>query len=496
MGSAKPWYRESSFFAVLALTFGAYFLRVTQMPVFGEEPRRAVIAREMIETGDWVVPRVQGLTLFSRPPMQNWLIAVASVFTGDVNTWAIRLPSLLATLATVILVFAYSHRFSGTATAFLAGCAYATMYETLEYGRLGETEAVFTACVAGSLLLWDWGYRDGWNRWLLWPLCYGIVAAGMLTKGLQAPLYFGGAVGLQLLATRRWRDLFSGPHLAGLALGIACVAAWEASFIARLDWISGWNMFFIDVAGRFDAHNPAGTVAHLFSFPLEVFAAMLPWSLLLLPAFQAGVRRRLSPHRETIRFLAVAAAWSFFFVWVPSGSRSRYFMPLMPCVAVLIAHIAEAWIQERWDAVRAVSIRRLFAGAAAVFAAFYVGIALPLLAARCDDIARQVTSLKAKLPADARLVSFGPVHHSFLYYYARPVKYEPFPETGAELRDEEYIAVHTYKRDLPPLPFDWELVQDVTCDRYRHSPPQDVMHVVHRIVEPRQASVTNSAASH
>lgn len=485
----KPWYRESALYAVLALSLGAFFLRGSLLPVLGEEPRRGVIAREMIETGDWLVPRVQGIELLSRPPMQNWLIMAASCITGRVDAWAIRLPSVVSMLLTVLLVYGYTRRFAGTSTAVLAACAFTTMYESLEYGRLGETDAVFTIFVASSLLLWDWGFRDGWNRWVLWSVCYGLVAIGMLTKGLQAPLYFGGTIGLILLFTGKWRELFSLPHLFGLAFGLVCLAAWEIPFIQRLGWQSAYGMYFNDVAGRFEQNSTLKFVGHFLTYPLEIFACMLPWSLLLLPAIQTSIREQLRPHRETLRFLLIATLWSFIFVWLPSGSRTRYFMPLMPCIAVMIGLIGHAWVAARWRAISEMKLRRVILATSASLAAIYLGIVMPLLAAHCENVEQQVALLKEKLPADARLVSFGQLHHCFLYHFNQPVKYEPLPENQNTLRgDEEYFAIHTYRHDLPELPFAWEPIQDISCDRYHHANPRDVIHVIRRVIDSNQVA--------
>ncbi len=496
-GDSRHWCWETGFWAVLALTLGAYFLQVETLPILGEETRRGQIAREMLDSGDWIVPHVQGVPLNSRPPLQNWLIAVASRLTGKVDVWAIRLPSLLATLATVILVYAYTHRCAGAAPAFLAGCAYATLYETLEYGRLGETEAVFTALVAGSLLLWHGGRRAGWPAWIVWSVCYLLVGAGMLTKGLQAPVYFGGAVGMTLLITRRWRELFTWSHAAGLVLGVLCVGAWQWLFVQKLGWDDGWGIYFNDVSSRFDQYDNWDVALHLVTYPLEIFASMLPWSLLLLPALSRSVRKRLAAQRSEIQFLLICIGWGFLFVWFPPGSRTRYFMPLMPCLTILIGLIGQAWIAERLAFFSQRTVQRAIGGVATGWAAVYIGIVLPLLAARCEDVEAQITLLKEEIPDGERLVSFGLVHHGFLYYFDEPVPLLPWPETTADVpADVEYFAIHTYISDPPTLPFEWEPIEVVNCDRYRRKSAHDRIHIGRRLVSKTEPAPAESLVGH
>src|SRR5579871_5349178 len=81
----KKWWLELEFALLLALVVAAFFSRMTALSVRGEESRRGLIAREMLESGDWIVPRCQGVPLFSRPPLQNWLIALVAGVRGHVD---------------------------------------------------------------------------------------------------------------------------------------------------------------------------------------------------------------------------------------------------------------------------------------------------------------------------------------------------------------------------------------------------------------------------
>ena len=88
-----------------------YFSRLTTLTLRGEEPRRAMVAYEMLKNGDWLVPKMQGEPWLSRPPLHNWVIALVALATGDVDPIAIRLPSVLATLLTTLLVYGYARCF-------------------------------------------------------------------------------------------------------------------------------------------------------------------------------------------------------------------------------------------------------------------------------------------------------------------------------------------------------------------------------------------------
>ena len=112
------------------LGFGAcalalYGARLTALPIRGEETRRAQVACEMVQTGDWIVPRQQGQPLLSRPPLGNYPIALAAIAFGDCSLLAVRLPTMLATWLTVLLIYGYGRLFLSRLGALAAGLAYA-----------------------------------------------------------------------------------------------------------------------------------------------------------------------------------------------------------------------------------------------------------------------------------------------------------------------------------------------------------------------------------
>jgi len=516
--------------ALLLFVGALYFGRATVVPIFGEEPRRGLIAREMLDTGDWITPRVQGIPRLSRPPLQNWLIAAASQLTGSVEVWAVRLPSLLATLLTVALIYCVGRHHLSREASFLAGFSYATMYNVLEYGRLGETEALFSLFVASSLLLWWLGRQQGWSSWLVWTAGYSCLALGLLTKGLQAPVYFVGSTWLFLIVTGRWRELLSRGHLIGLVLGGMLASSWQMAFLVQQGVEKSLEIYFWNVAGRFEETRLLKVLGHWAGYPFEVFlGALFPWTLFLVPYLAPNYWRALGRYRELALFLGLSAALCFVVVWLPPGSRSRYYMPLQPVLALLIGTVWQRLL-EQTEAMPAVvkrwwrSVHRAEAGlviaaiaglilvgpqwlspsvawltalalipcvfllittqthrkallrgplaTGLVVAVLFAGPVLALTDQRCSQIQAAVAALKADLPEDQPFFSYGQLMHTFLFYYGEPIALKEWPDEQ-ETPPSGVFCFHQTTDRQPILPFAWEQMGSVTCDRFQKAHPYD-----------------------
>jgi 4-amino-4-deoxy-L-arabinose transferase-like glycosyltransferase len=332
---------EPEFWLLVLLVGLIYFSRLTTLTLRGEEPRRAMVSYQMLQDGDWVVPKMQGEPWLSRPPLHNWVIALVALATGDVDPVAIRLPSVLATLLTTLLVYGYARGFLPPLGAFAAGASFATMGHVLELGRLGETEALFTLLLGGALLLWHAGYARGWPAAWTWVAGYGLAALATLAKAPQVPVYFAGSVGLFLILRGEWRRLFTGAHLAGLLAFAVIFGAWQVPFYLRLGWEGVREIWLAEVILRFVAHTVGTVTTHLATYPFEFVIALLPWSLLLACFLFRGFRDGLGDLRSTVLFLAIPVLIAIPTVWLPPGARGRYLMPVYPCLAVLIGVVVQ-----------------------------------------------------------------------------------------------------------------------------------------------------------
>ena len=559
---------------MLLLVVGIYWTRPATLTIRGEESRWANVAREMIERGDWIVPREQGVVFPNRPPLANWAIALSMLAFGDGETFAVRFPALLATLLTTLMIYACGRSFLNRFGALVAAAGYASMGQVMQIGRHAETEPLFTLFAAGSLLGWLACYVQNRRPWVTWTVGYSLAALAALTKGPQGPIYFVASTWLFLLIYDRGFLVRRG-HLLGMAAFGAIVAAWQLPYFLATDFATTMKIWGGESANRFVQTTFAEAAKHVVRFPLEILNCTLPWSGLLLCFVDRGLRAQLGAARKPVVFLTLAILVCLCPLLLAQQARGRYFMPLYPCIALLcgaavqaaVALERQATAQKIWrgalrltmvipvviigyvvwqsmppaiwmpfprnpaavqtwpliglTTLAAVGVfwfcRRALAGAdparpyraatqtvlaAAVFyGVAYSGIALNSLDSYSYDTRADMERAVAKLPADAKLVSFNLVHHLFAYHLAnaaeRHVELVRTPRPDAAPRtDWDYFCFNVSDMDhvLLPLPFAWEQVDVVTVDRNRYDRPRSFVVVGRKLPVPEQPIPLEAAA--
>jgi 4-amino-4-deoxy-L-arabinose transferase-like glycosyltransferase len=482
----RPWWREWELGLLLLLAACFYTIRVTDLSIRGEESRRGRIAWEIWQSGDWIVPRIQGEPVFFRPPLQNWLIVLVGMARGAVDEWAVRLPSVIAILLMVVITYGYARSFLSRFGAFFCALCLASLGQVLELGRLGETDSLFTLFLAGSLLTWKWCQNAGVSQRRAWCLSYAMAALATLTKGPQAPLYFVGSVSLYCLLTHRKQQLFSRDHLAGLLTGLGIVGLWQVPYTIKMGIVASFKLYFHDVSPRFFEMTVANVVGHMVMYPLELLAgSLLPWSVWLLCLLNPAFRNHLRRWRGDVLYLLICLAVAFPSVWIAPGASLRYYMSLFPCFACLVGIVVEGHVtlaaRDGWTAFvcwyqRVLAVLILSAGTGVLalswlrpqsdysqsiqFAAIYfvacllaavwiwwlsrrmtrLALLLSFTAAACflglsqatlmvnirqrfsEDARQAVATVKQQIPADAPLISLGPAHHLFLFHLRRDVR--------------------------------------------------------------------------
>ena len=328
--------------ALLLALLGAllYFPSFAADELDDEEGRRALPAREMVESGDYVVPTLWGEPYLSKPPLYFWLVAAASTLTDGVNTASTRLPSVLATILTALLLCWFGKRLAGATTGLTAGALFLVTFSVIEKGSFGELEAVFTLTVFASVAALYLASQGSRLALLLTALALG---AALLTKGPPALVFFGAAAIAIAIAKRDKSFLWSPKLWLPVVVAVAISGAWTYFLLARPEVenaMSKWG----EQMSRGGLTDFGEYLQQRKSFVGSVFAGFFPPILIYLLALGTDLGRRVSKE-PAVRFGLFALALGLLFFLIMPGTQSRYVHPLLPLAALVAGRLLAAELE-------------------------------------------------------------------------------------------------------------------------------------------------------
>jgi 4-amino-4-deoxy-L-arabinose transferase-like glycosyltransferase len=289
----------------------------------GEEGRRAIAAREMISSGDGVVPTVWGEPYLNKPPGYPWAVAISSGLTGEVNPLAVRIPAYLSFVGLAVAMFFLGRRWGGNEGGLLTSFLLVSSIEMQKKAMIGETDLMLTlgiAVYALGMLDREWKVRH------LFLACGGLLIAGF-AKGPAALPFVAG-----LIVCRFLRDGYSlrglvfsvGPLLfMGASLGLWYLLVQDR--LAQIDVLSYWQS---ETLRNRTGAAPFFSFRHMSEFVVGSVLGMIPAVLVLLEP-KRWISSWREKHWSKASILASLGIPSLIFFFWPD-TQPRYLLPLMP----------------------------------------------------------------------------------------------------------------------------------------------------------------------
>jgi 4-amino-4-deoxy-L-arabinose transferase-like glycosyltransferase len=467
---------------LLVLLAVAWFGTLGLRPLYkADETRYAEIPREMVASGDWITPRLNGFKYFEKPPLQYWATGAFFEVLG-VHDWVSRLWAALLGFAGILLVLGVGNRLFGPpagafAAAVLAGSPVyvaAAQINTLDMGL-----AFFLSAAMFSLAL---GYPI-----VFWACC----ALAVLSKGLVGIVLPLATLGLYILLKRDWKMIGDVRPVSGPVVFLLLAAPWFVAVSLRNAEFA--HFFFIQ-----EHFQRFTTTVHQRTAPAWFFLPVLALGLLplILPALVGWWRglRSSAPPFDAAFFLALWALVVLLFFSASSSKLPAYILPMFPALAVLAGrYLAEKKLLTAQAAIIAVfgiaaavllpgrggpayaayvpwliaagcaaallgifSLWRkvaIFALAAAGFLATQLAIVGHRTIAERFTAAALIASIEPKPPASAPVYAVDIYDHSLPWYLRRPV-------TMVHYRDEFGAAIdwepHKFIPDLAGFERVWQ----------------------------------------
>lgn len=334
--AARP-QRSIILLSLLLLLAGNWILPLTDR----DEARFGEASREMIQRGDYIVPWFNGNWRFDKPVLIYWCQIASYRVLGD-NDFAARLPSVLFTTATALLLVRWGRKTVNARTGFLAGAMYVTALHVALIGRIATADmAMIFFVTLAAWSGWELTRPDTCSRKKWWWIFYVALAFGFLAKGPVAWLPLGGMILGRVLRKDQFR-LPLNETIVGLCVAIALVALWGGPALMQTDgqfWAVGMGKHVIGRSlGAMEGHGAQDALGYLALLPMyfaTFFVSFLPWSLRV-----PGTLRRWWPERQRDDlgwFLLVNAAIVFLVFSLVKTKLPHYTMPAFPLIALWLA---------------------------------------------------------------------------------------------------------------------------------------------------------------
>ncbi len=345
--------RRNTRFVIYLLILGAFvlFYRLGDRDMWtGNESEAALAGWDMVETGRILVPHFLDRPFVdNRPPGAWWLIAATYKLTGVRNTWTARLPSALAALGCILLVYAMGKRAANANAGFLSALMLMGMLFFVFTGRMSQQDMPLT--LATTLCLWAfWRSLDNNEPVFRFVLAFQIfLGLGVLMKGPAVVINVLCPLAVYIPYSRRWRDVKWTSFIVTLPVSL-CLSLWWYIYV----WVE-WPSMRDVLVHRFT--DQSSKHADAFYYYFLRLPELLGPVLLFLPLLPIGWMKASPTQRRGPLGLFLISAVTMFFVYCLFASKqTHYLVPLLPALALAFGLMIE---DQRLDEGRYLSISTL-----------------------------------------------------------------------------------------------------------------------------------------
>ena len=355
--------RAALWAGVLALV-ASWFVLLGDRDLFNpDEGRYAEIPREMLVSGNWLVPHLNDLVYIEKPPLQYWATAVSYVLFG-ISVWAARLYTGLCGLLTVLITAALARNLWGNAAGWRAGImsGSALLLVLMGHQLTLDMSLTFytTLTLAAFCVAQDARTSAAARRYWMW-LVWASAAGAFLTKGLIALVLPGITLFAYSLLQRDWTIWRRLSLASGLPLFLLLALPWMVLIQRALP------QFFDFFVVREHFQRYLTLISDRYE-PWWFFIAILaggcmPWLIPTVRALLGGWRASAAAgHFDARRLLWVWSAVIFLFFSASDSKLVPYILPMFPSMALLTASLEETRLRRdlRYTGMMLIGIGALF----------------------------------------------------------------------------------------------------------------------------------------
>lgn len=312
-----------------------------------DEGRYSEIPREMVASGDYLTPHLNGIKYFEKPPLFYWMQTLSIKMTG-LHIWSLRLMTEMMGVLGCLLTYWGGRKLYDRSTGILAATilASATFYAGLaNYITLDMT---LTTLLTGCLMAFIVGTRassEKYRRYALWSM-YAFAALATLTKGLIGAVFPGMIIFTWICFTNAWKELPKYHLVSGALIFLLISLPWH--ILVQLKNPEFFHFYFIEQHFLRYLTDYADRGQPIWFFPLVFTLGFFPWTGFVFSAIKNQAKVLRNPKQFPVEvFLILWAAVIFLFYWSSHSQLSPYILPVFSPLAVLTAkYLLKFWHQK------------------------------------------------------------------------------------------------------------------------------------------------------
>ena len=327
------------FFFLVILYIFSVFLNWGVLPLDGEEPRRAIVSIEMLESGNYIMPTVFGWQYYNKPPVYNWILSFLMFITGTKTEWLVRLPSLIFLLTWAFFHYQFTKKFFPKSIAILSALFLLTDFDLFFYALSsgGEIDVFYSFLVYMQvMLLFYFNQQQKWLKLFVWS--YIFCAIGFLTKGFPSIIFQGFTLVALCVFNRSFKILFRWQHLAGIFIFFFLAG----SYLFAFSFYSSPQRLLINLLNESFQKSAVGEQSErllkkMFLYPFSFLKLLLPWSILLLLLLKKHTYRLFS--HPLVRFSILFILFNIWIYALTGRPILRYVYVFIPFSFNVVAYV-------------------------------------------------------------------------------------------------------------------------------------------------------------
>jgi 4-amino-4-deoxy-L-arabinose transferase-like glycosyltransferase len=323
-----------------------FFFRLADMGIMypSWEPRRMLLAKDMVTNNHWLVPDLLGKPYVAKPPILSWLISIGYLVVGNPSLWATRVLPALAGLLNVFVTFFFGKKLFNQRVGFLAAVILATSLLYIQRTRMAEEDIMLTLFVNLALFTFFLAYYRSDKRYYL--LFYLFVSLACLTKGVPGLIFPVLTIIPYLLLRRDLRALGKMTLMPGALIFAALVVSWYIYAFYQSGASAAGNIVMTDIWHKF---FPQGHGRPFYQYVVQLFAHFFPWSVFLPALAMYIVAKKGKEERDHSLFLFSWIITNLFLFSMIGAKRNEYILPLYPALAIVVAQVWDRFLVDKKD---------------------------------------------------------------------------------------------------------------------------------------------------